>query len=236
MLAGCGVANDGPSQDDMRDAFGRAGAKVSSVERIACKAAPDRPGYICDYKAVSCRPYSGACGASQYRTGRFVEVQGSWMFMGDMAGATPVPSPPDAAPAASPPTSTPTPTPTPSPSPSPSPPATATPLPSPSSSPTPRPSPTPNPAAVTRLWLIGLWDRDADRCDDEEYSLFLHFHADGQFDGRRGMGRWRLSGSTVYVTSKQYEDSEMPAYQTLAIERITRDIMTVEGTRYYRCR
>ena len=84
-LAACsGLGQDGPSQDEMIDALARRGEKVQSTERIACKAAPSLPGYICDFKSAACSAYTKKCDKSSQRTGRFVQVSGSWMFMGDV--------------------------------------------------------------------------------------------------------------------------------------------------------
>lgn len=166
MLAACsghGDSGDGPSQDEMRDALARNGAKVQSIERIACKAAPDKPGFICDFRAVTCSPYKAKCDKSLIRTARFVNVGGSWMFMGDVASPSrgfdtapqPEPSPAaieaEATPASAPaPAASPTPAPPPSPAapPSPAPIPTATPKSQPVPAPTPKPTSMPKPKPV----------------------------------------------------------------------------------------
>lgn len=166
LLAACNpfASNDGPSEKDIADALGRSGAKVQSTERIACKTAPDRPGYVCDYRATTCSPFTGKCDKSATRTGRFVRYGDNWMFRDDVAdpnryAATPAPSAnespavtdlsasPTPVPVASP---SPSPTPTSSPSPKPSPTSSPTPKasPAPKASPTPKPSPKPTPSAT----------------------------------------------------------------------------------------
>ena len=160
LLAGCGGggSTDGPTQEEMRDALVRNGAHVQSIERIACKAAPDKPGFICDFRAVTCSAYTRKCNTSLMRTARFVNVGGSWMFMGDVASpslgydAAPEPdgattantaTPVEPAPVTAP---TPTPAPTASPSPHPTPAAPPGPELSPTPSPEPRPSPSASPS------------------------------------------------------------------------------------------
>lgn len=174
LLAACGGGGngDGPTQDEMRDALVRNGAKVQSIERIACKAAPDKPGFICDFRAVACSNITGKCNKSLMRTARFVKVGGSWMFMGDVASPSPgydaapepdgapvvnqvtpvepTPTPPTPVEATSPsPVATTRPTPVTVPSPRPVATAAATPepTPSPSAAAPPRPRPTPSPTA-----------------------------------------------------------------------------------------
>ena len=102
-LGACsGLGSDGPSQEEMSDALARRGEKVQSTERIACKAAPSLPGYICDFKSVACSAYTKKCDKSSQRTGRFVQVTGSWMYMGDVSdpsrGTVAPPEPPPAKP------------------------------------------------------------------------------------------------------------------------------------------
>jgi len=99
-LAACNpfASNDGPSEKDIADALVRSGAKVQSTERIACKTAPDRPGYVCDYRATTCSPFTGKCDKSATRTGRFVRYGDNWMFRDDVIdpnryAPTPAPSP-----------------------------------------------------------------------------------------------------------------------------------------------
>ena len=162
LLSACSSqgGNDGPSQEDMRDALTRNGAKVQSTERIACKAAPDKPGFICDFRAVVCGKFDAKCDKSLIRTARFVNVGGSWMFMGDVVSpsrgyeATPQadaeasPSPTDATP--SPVVTDLTPTPAPSVTPVPTASPSATPRPAPTASPTPAASPKPDASPTPR--------------------------------------------------------------------------------------
>jgi hypothetical protein len=259
LLAACNpfASNDGPSEKDIADAFGRSGAKVQSVERIACKTAPDRPGYVCDYRATTCSPFTGKCDKSAIRTGRFVRYGDNWMFRDDVVDpnryAT-TPAPPstqspavtDLAPSPTPgpavsPTPSPTPTSTPSPKPSPSPKASPTPKPSPSPTPKPTPTPTPKatptptaksiPGGVNRTWLSGRWGAENGDCTARRA---VNFGPGGGFYGKRGMGRWSLDGKTVKVTGS-YSEDDKPFDQILKVDRIGDDAMVMEGKRYHRC-
>ena len=252
-LAACsGLGQDGPSQEEMSDALARRGEKVQSTERIACKAAPSLPGYICDFKTTVCSAFSKKCDKSSQRTGRFVQVTGSWMFMGDVEdpgrGSIPPPEPtPGAsavvtdlggtdtntvAPAPSPSVS-PAPTPTPKPSPS----AKPTPKPSPSATPSPKPTPTakptpkPTPGGVNATWLSGRWGGADGDCTARRA---VKFGGGGGFYGKRGLGNWTLKGKTVTVTGT-YSDTDKPFEQKLDVERTGDDAMTMEGKRYHRC-
>jgi hypothetical protein len=246
-LGACsGLGQDGPSQEEMSDALARRGEKVQSTERIACKAAPSLPGYICDFKTTVCSSFTKRCDKSQQRTGRFVQVTGSWMFMGDVndpgRGSMPAPEPTPGngavvtdlggtdtntvAPAPSP-TPSPTASPTPKPSPTPSP--SATPSPKPTAMPTPKPSPTP--AGVNRTWLSGRWGAGAGDCTARHA---VKFGGGGGFYGKRGIGTWTLNGKTVTVTGT-YSDTDKPFEQKLGVERAGDDAMTMEGKRYHRC-
>jgi len=260
-LAACSpfASNDGPSEKDIADALGRSGAKVQSTERIACKTAPDRPGYVCDYRATTCSPFTGKCDKSATRTGRFVRYGDNWMFRDDVIDPNRYAPTPAQSPAASPavtdisasptPTSTPTPTPTASASPSPTPSPTAKPTPKPSptpkpaptpkptSTPTPNPTPTakptpkPMPGGVNRTWLSGRWGAENGDCTARRA---VNFGPGGGFYGKRGMGRWSLDGKTVKVTGNYSEDNK-PFDQILKVERIGDDAMAMEGKRYHRC-
>jgi len=260
-LAACGSlgGNDGPSEKDIADALGRSGAKVQSTERIACKTAPDRPGYVCDYRATTCSPFTGKCDKSATRTGRFVRYGDNWMFRDDVAdpnryAETPVPSPsatPVVSDLSASPTPAVTPAPTPSASPSPTPTAKPTPKPSPTpkASPTPKPSPTPEaeptpkptpttkptpkpiPGGVNRAWLSGRWGAENGDCTARRA---VNFGPGGGFYGKRGMGHWSLDGKTVKVTGN-YSADDKPFDQILKVERIGDDAMTMEGKRYHRC-
>lgn len=246
-LGACsGLGQDGPSQEEMSDALARRGEKVQSTERIACKAAPSLPGYICDFKSVVCSSFTKRCDKSSQRTGRFVQVTGSWMFMGDVndpgrgSALPPEPMPSDGAvvtdlggtdtnmvtPVASP---SPTPSPTPSPKPSPSP--SATPSPQPTASPAPRPTPKPTPAGVNGIWLSGRWGAADGDCTARRA---VKFGGGGGFYGKRGLGTWTLKGKTVIVTGS-YSDTDKPFTQNLSVERTGDDAMTIEGKRYHRC-
>lgn len=238
MLAGCSAfSSDGPTQEDMRDALTRYGQKVQSTERIACKASPDKPGYICDFKSTTCSPFTKKCDTSLQRTGRFVQVSGNWMFMGDIADPsrgyvepTPTPTPTgpvvvtdlggtdgnSVVPAATP---TPTPSPTPSGSPTPKP------------TPTPTPTAKPTPAGVNRTWLSGRWSGSKGDCAARKA---ISFGAGGGFYGKRGIGTWALKGKTVTVTGK-YSEDDKPFTQNLGIERVGDNEMTMEGKKYLRC-
>ncbi|MBN8808568.1 MAG: hypothetical protein J0I47_10110 [Sphingomonas sp.] len=265
-LAACGIAGggDGPSERDIADALSRAGMKVKSAERIACKPAPDRPGYVCDFKAETCGQFGGACNRSTTRTGRFVKFGDNWMFRDDVAdpnrnlppeptptpGPTLTPSPtPSTTPSATvigygeaPPPPGVTPTPLPAPSASKSPAAKPTPKPSVTPSPKPSPMPRPSPSAsasptskkatgVNVGWLSGRWGTAAGDCDARRA---VKFAPGGGFYGRHGIGSWKLKGRTITVTGR-YSDGDKPFSQTLAVERIGEDSMTIEGKRYQRC-
>ena len=259
MLAACsGTNGDGPSEKDIADALTRSGAKVQSAERIACKTAPDRPGYVCDYRATTCSPFTGKCDKSATRTGRFVRYGDNWMFRDDVADpnryATPIPAPapspamiePSPVPTPSP-TAAPTPEPTPSSSPSPksspTPSANPTPKPSPTAKPSPKPSPTPKPTptakpspkptpgGVNRTWLSGRWGAEDGDCTARRA---VNFGPGGGFYGKRGMGRWSLDGKTVKVTGNYSADNK-PFDQVLKVERIGDDALVMEGKRYHRC-
>ncbi|WP_157082150.1 hypothetical protein [Sphingomonas pruni] len=259
-LAACNpfANNDGPSEKDISDALARSGAKVQSAERIACKTAPDRPGYVCDYRATTCSPFTGKCDKSATRTGRFVRYGDNWMFRDDVADpnryATPVPAPapspamiepspvPTPSPTASP-TPEPTPSSSPSPKPSPTPTASPTPKPSPTAKPSPKPSPTPKPTptakpspkptpgGVNRTWLSGRWGAEDGDCTARRA---VNFGPGGGFYGKRGMGRWSLDGKTVKVTGNYSADNK-PFDQVLKVERIGDDALVMEGKRYHRC-
>jgi len=240
-LTACGtLGQDGPSQDEMIDALARRGEKVQSTERIACKAAPSLPGYICDFKSVACSAYTKKCDKSSQRTGRFVQVSGSWMFMGDVndpgRGTVAPPEPMPTAPAPVTPVVTDLggtdgnamvapPTPTPSP--------TTLPTPKPSPTPTPKTTPTakPTPAGVNRQWLSGRWGAGEGDCSARRA---VNFGAGGGFYGKRGIGTWILKGKTVTVTGKYAEDDK-PFAQNLSVDRTGDDAMTMEGKRYHRC-
>ena len=264
-LAACNpfASNDGPSEKDIADALSRSGAKVQSTERIACKTAPDRPGYVCDYRATTCSPFTGKCDKSATRTGRFVRYGDNWMFRDDVAdpnryAATPAPSP-SASPAvtdlSADPTPAVTPTPTPSASPSPTPTAKPTPKPSPTpkASPTPTPSPTPEAkpsakptpkatptARPTPKPIPGgvnrtwLSGRWGAENGDCTARRAVNFGPGGGFYGKRGMGHWSLDGKTVKVTGN-YSADDKPFDQILKVERTGDDAMTMEGKRYHRC-
>jgi hypothetical protein len=256
-LAACNpfASNDGPSEKDIADALGRSGAKVQSTERIACKTAPDRPGYVCDYRATTCSPFTGKCDKSATRTGRFVRYGDNWMFRDDVTdpnryapapepspavtdlSASPTPAPTPTASASPSPTPTPTAKPTPKPSPTPKP----TPTPKPSSSPTPKPTPKPTPTAkptpkpmpggVNRTWLSGRWGAESGDCTARRA---VNFGPGGGFYGKRGMGHWSLDGKTVKVTGNYSADNK--AFdQALKVERTGENAMTMEGKRYHRC-
>jgi hypothetical protein len=250
-LGACsGLGSDGPSQEEMSDALARRGEKVQSTERIACKAAPSLPGYICDFKTTVCSAFSKKCDKSSQRTGRFVQVTGSWMFMGDVEdpgrGTIPPPEPTPSngavvtdlggtdtnivAPVASP-TPHPTPSPAPTPSPKPSPSATPDPKPTPTPTPTPKPSPKPTPAGVNGMWLSGRWGAADGDCTARRA---VKFGGGGGFYGKRGIGTWSLKGKTVTVTGT-YSDTDKPFEQKLGVERTGDDAMTMEGKRYHRC-
>ena len=256
-LAACGSlgGNDGPSEKDIADALGRSGAKVQSTERIACKTAPDRPGYVCDYRATTCSPFTGKCDKSATRTGRFVRYGDNWMFRDDVADpnryaetpiSTPTPSAavtelapsPTPSPAASPtptpmPSSSPSPKPSPSPTPKagPTPKPSATPKPTPKATPTAKPTPKPIPGGVNRTWLSGRWGAENGDCTARKA---VNFGPGGGFYGKRGMGRWSLDGKTVKVTGNYSEDNK-PFDQILKVERIGDDALMMEGKRYHRC-
>jgi len=258
-LAACNpfASNDGPSEKDIADALGRSGAKVQSTERIACKTAPDRPGYVCDYRATTCSPFTGKCDKSATRTGRFVRYGDNWMFRDDVIdpnryAPTPAPSPvaspavtdlapsPTPTPLASPsPIPTPSASPSPKPSPSPTPKASSTPKPSPTPKPTPtpkatptaKPTPKPMPGGVNRTWLSGRWGAENGDCTARRA---VNFGPGGGFYGKRGMGHWSLDGKTVKVTGN-YSEDDKPFDQILKVERIGDDAMTMEGKRYHRC-
>lgn len=236
----------------MSDALARRGEKVQSTERIACKAAPSLPGYICDFKTTVCSAFSKKCDKSSQRTGRFVQVTGSWMFMGDVEdpgrGSIPPPEPTPgasavvtdlggtdtntAAPALSPsvsPAPTPTPKPSPSVKPSPKPSPSATPSPKPT--PTAKPTPKPTPGGVNATWLSGRWGGADGDCTARRA---VKFGGGGGFYGKRGLGNWTLKGKTVTVTGT-YSDTDKPFEQKLDVERTGDDAMTMEGKRYHRC-
>jgi hypothetical protein len=251
------ASNDGPSEKDIADALGRSGAKVQSVERIACKTAPDRPGYVCDYRATTCSRFTGKCDKSATRTGRFVRYGDNWMFRDDVAdpnryAATPAPSPaaspivadistspaatPTPTPSASPsptptPTAKPTPKASPTPKPSPTPKSTPSPEPTPKPTPTAKPTPKPIPGGVNRTWLSGRWGAENGDCTARRA---VNFGAGGGFYGKRGMGHWSLDGKTVKVTGN-YSEDDKPFDQSLKVDRIGDDAMMMEGKRYHRC-
>lgn len=236
-LAACSsTSGDGPSQDDMRDALTRYGQKVQSTERIACKVAPDRPGFICDFKAVTCTTFTKKCDRSLLRTGRFVQVSGNWMFMGDVSdpsrGFTPEPEP-SATDAGNTVVTdlSPTPTPAPTPSASASPKPSPTPTASPSPKPTPSASPTPKPTGVNRVWLSGRWSAAKGDCEARRAT---NFGSGGGFYGKRGRGNWRLKDKTLTLDGT-YEDGDKPFKQVVKVERTGDNAMTLDGKRYQRC-
>ena len=265
LLSACSSqgGNDGPSQEDMRDALARNGAKVQSTERIACKAAPDKPGFICDFRAVVCGKFDAKCDKSLIRTARFVNVGGSWMFMGDVVSpsrgynATPEadvaaspaadPSPvvtdltPTPVPAASP-SATPRPAPTASPSQvaSPKPAASPTPRPSPkpTASPSPKPSPSPSRPVVKAIppGVNGAWlaGRWGRDAAACDAKHAVQFAPRGTFYGKRGAARWTLRNGTATVSGID-SDTAKPYSQSLPIARTGTDTMTIEGRRYRRC-
>jgi len=263
-LAACNMGgSDGPSEKDIADALTRSGAKVQSTERIACKTAPDRPGYVCDYRATTCSPFTGKCDKSATRTGRFVRYGDNWMFRDDVAdpnryvpAAEPSPESSPAVTALAPsPTPLPSASPSPNPSPSSSPKPSATPSPKPSSSPTPKPSPkptstptpkptptaTPTPAAKPTPKAIPggvsrtwLSGRWGAENGDCTARRAVNFGPGGGFYGKRGMGRWSLDGKTVKVTGNYTADNK-EFDQILKVERTGDDAMMMEGKRYHRC-
>lgn len=254
-LAACNPfsSGDGPSEADITAALTKSGLKVQSAERIACKPAPDRPGYVCDFRATTCSPFTGKCDKSATRTGRFVLFGDNWVFRDDVAdpnrySPAPEPSPSDTSTVTDlNPTPTPSPTATPSPRPTPTPSATPTPKesptpkvsPTPKATPTPKPSPSPSatptakptPAGVNRTWLSGRWGAEAGDCTARKA---VNFGSGGGFYGKRGTGRWSLDGKTVKVTGN-YSTDDKPFDQTLKVERTGADTMTMEGKRYHRC-
>lgn len=241
-LAACSLGGgDGPSEKDISDALVRSGLKVQSTERIACKTAPDRPGYVCDFRVTTCNQFKPSdCSRSATRTGRFVRYGDNWMFRDDVADpnryapSQPVPSP-TATPVVSDVGPTPTPVPTASPSPMPSAAPSPKPTPKPTPSPTPKPSatptPKPTPTGVNRTWLTGRWGADAKECDARKA---INFGPGGGFYGKRGRGNWSLDGKTVTVKGS-YTDSDKSFDQTLKVDRTGADTMTMEGKRYRRC-
>ncbi|WP_176573634.1 hypothetical protein [Sphingomonas mali] len=260
-LAACNpfASNDGPSEKDIADALVRSGAKVQSTERIACKTAPDRPGYVCDYRATTCSPFTGKCDKSATRTGRFVRYGDNWMFRDDVidpnryvptpapspvaspaitdlsARPAPTPTPTPTASASPDPTPSPTakPTPKPSPTPKPTPKPTSTPIakPTPKPTPTAKPTPKPIPGGVNRTWLSGRWGAENGDCTARRA---VNFGPGGGFYGKRGMGHWSLDGKTVKVTGN-YSEDDKPFDQILKVDRIGDDAMMMEGKRYHRC-
>jgi len=262
-LGACsGLGSDGPSQEEMSDALARRGEKVQSTERIACKAAPSLPGYICDFKTTVCSAFTKKCDKSQQRTGRFVQVSGSWMFMGDVTdpsrGSIPAPEPTPAEPPVvtdlggtdantMAPSPSPSPTPSPTPTSSPTPKATPTPKPSPTATPTPKPSATPSPKPTASptpkpapkpipggVNSAWLSGRWGGADGDCTARRAVKFGGGGGFYGKRGIGSWTLKGKTVTVTGT-YSDTDKPFVQNLSVERTGDDAMTMEGKRYHRC-
>lgn len=242
-LAACGVVGggDGPSEKDIADALTKSGMKVQSAERIACKTAPDRPGYVCDFRVTTCSKFApNQCNRSATRTGRFVLFGDNWVFRDDVADPNryaPQPAPSDSASpvvtdmngtpvAGASPTATPTPVASPS--------ATPTPKPAPSATPTPKPTATlkpPMPAGVNKTWLIGRWSDGPGNCAARKA---VNFGPGGGFYGKRGLGRWSLDGKTVKVTGN-YSSDNKPFDQSLKVERTGDNTMTIEGKRYQRC-
>lgn len=256
-------SGDGPSEKDIADALRRSGAKVQSTERIACKTAPDRPGYVCDYRATTCSPFTGKCDKSATRTGRFVRYGDNWMFRDDVADPNRYAPPPEPSPAASPAVADLTPGPVPTPSASPSPSPSASPTPKPTSTPSPKPSPKPKPspsptakaspkpddtpgpkptpsAEPSPKPIPGgvnrrwLTGRWGAENGDCTARRAVNFGPGGGFYGKRGMGRWSLDGKTVKVTGNYTADNK-PFDQILKVERIGDDAMAMEGKRYHRC-
>lgn len=240
-LAACGVVGggDGPSEKDIADALTKSGVTVKSVERIACKTAPDRPGFVCDFRVTTCSKFKPSdCSKSATRTGRFVLFGENWVFRDDVADPNRY-APKEPAPVETPIVTdlngnsvAPVPTPTASPSP------TATPTPKPTATPTPKPTPTPTatpkppmPAGVNKTWLIGRWSDGPGNCAARKA---VNFGPGGGFYGKRGLGRWSLDGKTVKVTGNYATDNK-PFDQTLKIERTGENTMTIEGKRYQRC-
>ncbi len=242
-LAACNAASggDGPSEKDITDALTRSGMTVKSAERIACKTAPDRPGYVCDFKVTTCNKFKPSdCSKSATRTGRFVLFGDNWMFRDDVADPNRYAPKPDSGDANGNtvvadlnPTPTPTASPTPAATPSPTP--TPTPKPSPSATPTPKPTPTPTTAAippgVNKAWLVGRWSDGPGNCAARKA---VNFGPGGGFYGKRGLGRWSLSGKTVVVKGNYSADNK-PFDQSLKVERTGDNSMTIEGKRYQRC-
>ena len=232
-LAACNAAGggDGPSEKDISEALTKSGLKVQSVERIACKTAPDRPGYVCDFRATTCSKFKpGDCSKSATRTGRFVLFGDNWVFRDDVADPNRyAPKPGDDATGGNTTVADLNSTPTPTASPTPTP----TPTPSPTATPKPKPTPTakPIPAGVNKAWLVGRWSGSAGDCAARKA---VNFGPGGGFYGRRGTGRWSLDGKTVKVSGSYSADGK-PFDQTLKVERTGDDKMTIEGKSYRRC-
>lgn len=86
-MAACTGSGE-PSVDNIRDALGGAGNRgATKAEKLACKRSPERPGYVCDYRAPNCNRFSGACGPERPFTGRFLYAGGRWQLVEDLTRA-----------------------------------------------------------------------------------------------------------------------------------------------------
>ena len=243
LTACSGLGQDGPSQEEMSDALARRGEKVQSTERIACKAAPSLPGYICDFKTTvvlrlqqemrqivathrPLRPGDGQLDVHGRR--RTIPAAARCRRPNRCRPRRRGGDRPrrhrhqhrrtgpvaNAEPDA----------------------RRRRPKPSPSATPSPKPTadaqpPKPTPAGVNRTWLSGRWGAGAGDCTARRA---VKFGGGGGFYGKRGIGRWSLKGKTVTVTGT-YSDSDKPFEQKLGVERTGDDAMTMEGKRYHRC-
>lgn len=112
-LAGCSGA---PREGDVRTALSQSGSRGGAqAVLLACQRSPDRPGFVCDYRAPACNRFTGTCAGERPYTGRFLRAGGKWQLIEDLtpraapdpvtqplpgvalAPATPVPAPTPAA-------------------------------------------------------------------------------------------------------------------------------------------
>ena len=84
VATGCSGRGE-PGENDIRAALKLAGHRgADKAVKLACKTVPERPGYVCDYRAPNCNRYTGTCGSMRPYTGRFVHADSRWQFVEDM--------------------------------------------------------------------------------------------------------------------------------------------------------
>lgn len=81
-LVGCSGA---PSEQELRTALVQSGGKgAAQAVLLACQRSPDRPGFVCDYRAPACNRFTGTCAGERPYTGRFLHAGGKWQLIEDL--------------------------------------------------------------------------------------------------------------------------------------------------------